>query len=456
MKLGVAQWRHLHRWDAKHGLAADWRRPASDLVPFGDVARRRRENNVGGLRYGSVHFNGSMSLRPAHVTIKSRTFVAHPRDVVLSKIDVIKGAVGVVPIEFGLVAFTAEYPIYDVESVGRALPEFLALACRTDVFRAKLDAAAVGHSGRRRVAPDVIEAMPIPMPSLPEQRQLVRFAQHGAERSAALRTRALRPTMEVLARISDELGLPQTVPTNAELYFVARRSALHRWSPEAARESSAEMPLSPRFACVPLGRIAEVAYGVTVDPSTRPLEHARPYLRVANVQAGYLDLSEVKLISVPDAIAEKAALRSGDVLLCEGNSPHLVGRPAIWKDEIPGCLHQNHVLRVRGDASVVEPEYLVAYMNTDFARSFFRRRAKQTTNLATINSTDVKDLPVVLPPLKVQRRIAASYGAAQRKSQRDSLEADDFALQVSAAVNAAIESGAPLLKSARPSGSTSK
>jgi hypothetical protein len=65
------------------------------------------------------------------------------------------------------------------------------------------------------------------------------------------------------------------------------------------------------------------------------------------------------------------------LLLCEGNSEALVGRPALWRGEIPDCVHQNHIIRVRVDRERLRPDFLVHYMNTPAARRYFLSRAQR-------------------------------------------------------------------------------
>ena len=78
------------------------------------------------------------------------------------------------------------------------------------------------------------------------------------------------------------------------------------------------------------------------------------------------------LIEVPDAEMENLRLQKGDLLVCEGNSADLVGRPAIWNDEIPDCIHQNHILKVRLNEQTALPKFVLEYMQTLPARSYFR------------------------------------------------------------------------------------
>ena len=111
------------------------------------------------------------------------------------------------------------------------------------------------------------------------------------------------------------------------------------------------------------------------------------------------------MIDLPDRDMPKYRLEDGDILLCEGNSAELVGRGAIWRNEIPNCVHQNHILRTRLDVSRVIPEFALAVINSAYGQAYFRAKAKRTTNLASINSKEVARFPLPLPPLGKQRSL---------------------------------------------------
>jgi len=98
-------------------------------------------------------------------------------------------------------------------------------------------------------------------------------------------------------------------------------------------------------------------------------------------------------------------LKAGDVLMTEGGDIDKLGRGCVWRDEIPGCLHQNHVFAVRCRQDVLVPEFLVGLMTSQHGRAYFQLTAKQTTNLASTNSTTLRAFPVVLPPVTEQRVI---------------------------------------------------
>ena len=143
-----------------------------------------------------------------------------------------------------------------------------------------------------------------------------------------------------------------------------------------------------------------------------------PYLRVANVQRGALDLSEVKLIAATEAEIQQLKLRPGDILFNEGGDRDKLGRGCVWRGELPECINQNHVFRgrVRGEAAM--PEWISMFGNSDEAQAYFVASGKQTTNLASISMSTLGSLPVQTPPLNEQRRIVAKLEALQARSRR--------------------------------------
>lgn len=126
-----------------------------------------------------------------------------------------------------------------------------------------------------------------------------------------------------------------------------------------------------------------------------------------NVQRGHLDLSVVKKITVRKADKVRYALRRGDVLMTEGGDWDKLGRAAIWREEVTECIHQNHIFRVRPPSGDVLPEWVITYVNSLLGRAFFEDASKQTTNLASINMTQLRGCPFPLPPIAEQHRIVA-------------------------------------------------
>ena len=122
-----------------------------------------------------------------------------------------------------------------------------------------------------------------------------------------------------------------------------------------------------------------------------------PYLRVANVQRGFLDLDEIKEIEIPIEESNKYQLISGDLLITEGGDWDKVGRTCIWKEEIPLCGHQNHIFRARKLLDYQNEIWLEKYLNSSIARGYFASASKQTTNLASMNRNAAEELSCTNP-----------------------------------------------------------
>ena len=171
------------------------------------------------------------------------------------------------------------------------------------------------------------------------------------------------------------------------------------------------LPTGWRWA--PLGDLATVVGGVTLGGAGPVNGVVVPYLRVANVQDGYLALGEVKTIRVTRSVLAELRLLPGDVLMNEGGDFDKLGRGTVWSGEIDDCIHQNHVFRVRTDRSVLNPEYLAFHSECHYGKRYFLISSKQSTNLASINATQLRRYPIALPPLDEQARIVARLSAAK-------------------------------------------
>jgi type I restriction enzyme, S subunit len=139
-----------------------------------------------------------------------------------------------------------------------------------------------------------------------------------------------------------------------------------------------------------------------------------PYLRVANVQDGRLDLREMKRITIRKGELDGYLLRDGDIVVTEGGDFDKLGRGFIWRSEVANCVHQNHIFAVRPDRAMLSPEYLAYLVQSPYGRSYFLAVAHKTTNLACINATKLKAFPVPVPPMDEQLEIAAILQSVDR------------------------------------------
>lgn len=128
-------------------------------------------------------------------------------------------------------------------------------------------------------------------------------------------------------------------------------------------------------------------------------------------------MSTIKTVKVRLDEVDRYRLESGDVLMTEGGDLDKLGRGTLWEGQIPDCLHQNHIFRVRANRAMLDPRFFAFVVESDIAKGYFLRVAKRTTNLASTNKTQVRAFRFPVPPLPEQERIAEIVTAVKSKLQ---------------------------------------
>jgi type I restriction enzyme S subunit len=238
---------------------------------------------------------------------------------------------------------------------------------------------------------DDLKSLKVPLPSLVQQEAIADFLD--------------RETARLDALVAAKEGL---LKLSAEKRRALITRALTRGLNPSAPLRDSGIPwlgqIPAHWKVKRLKLVAEVRGGLTLGKNYGLAQLAEyPYLRVANVQDGRLDLSEVTTVLVPKSEATSCLLQAGDVLMNEGGDADKLGRGCVWQGEISPCLHQNHVFAVRPNR--VSSEWLDLWTSTESAKSYFESRAKRSTNLASISGTNIKELPIPLPPVDERRAI---------------------------------------------------
>ncbi|MCC8249567.1 restriction endonuclease subunit S [Saccharothrix luteola] len=261
------------------------------------------------------------------------------------------------------------------------------------------DLRKTGKGGAQpNISQTILKAWPIPIPPLAEQHRIVEVIEDHlsrldtAERLVNFTISRARRLRESVSSITLGYSVPSGKPSASP--------------PAPSGTDDGLLPnVPPSWSWKRLEEIADIVGGVTKDKKKQsdPSLPEVPYLRVANVQRGKLDLSEVSVIRVPEAKALQLALKDGDVLLNEGGDRDKLGRGWVWENQIPGAIHQNHVFRARIRNRTIHPKLLSWYANN--TARWFEINGKQSVNLASISLSKIKQLPVPIPPLDEQGTI---------------------------------------------------
>ncbi|MDP9023852.1 MAG: restriction endonuclease subunit S [Candidatus Eremiobacteraeota bacterium] len=205
-----------------------------------------------------------------------------------------------------------------------------------------------------------------------------------------------------------------------ECAYALKVAAMHQLFTRGLRgqpqKDTAFGPVPTSWDVEELGECAEVQTGAAKGQRMLDSEAIEvPYLRVANVQDGYIDLTEIRTIRIREADFKRYSLRSGDVLLTEGGDLDKLGRGFVWRGELEGCIHQNHVFAVRPIRDRIHSDFLAYLVQSAYGKAYFLKVAHKTTNLACINTAKLRAFPMLIPPLAEQHGIIDILGRIDQK-----------------------------------------
>ena len=254
-------------------------------------------------------------------------------------------------------------------------------------------------SGLQHINQDTFWKMDIPIPPLSEQKRIVAKIFILEKQLKQIAT-GLNQIEIFIKNFRRNILLHATFGNLTESW--RKNNKINKKFEISILDTICEIPKS--WKILPLEDVSAIRSGVTLGRKISGKKISVPYLRVANVQDGYLDLQVIKNVEVlPDEI-EKWKLQKGDVVLTEGGDWDKLGRGTVWNDEIPNCIHQNHIFRVR-TSKILNPNFLIIQISSLYGKKYFQQASKQSVNLASINSTQLKAFSVFIPPIEEQNEI---------------------------------------------------
>lgn len=272
------------------------------------------------------------------------------------------------------------------------LPVVLWYLMNNQICRKQLDLLSNSTTGLANLNGSLLGELLIPVAPIEEQTQIARFLDHE--------------TAKIDALIREQERLIELLQEKRQV--VISHAVTKGLDPDVPMKDSGVQWLGEVPAHWRVGKLrwyATIQGGVAKGKDYQDQKTVSlPYLRVANVQAGYVDLTEVKEIAVLESEIERYSLRHGDVLMNEGGDNDKLGRGTVWRAEIEPCLHQNHVFAIRPNGHLT-PEWLAMFTQSSRARSYFFLNSKQSTNLASISSSNVMNLDLPMPSVDEQERI---------------------------------------------------
>lgn len=154
---------------------------------------------------------------------------------------------------------------------------------------------------------------------------------------------------------------------------------------------------------IKVGEAGRVQLGRQRAPKYQTGKFTKPYLRVANVFEDRIDLSDILSMDFDQRDYEQYELYYGDILLNEGQSTELVGRPAMWRGELPGCCFQNTLVRFQVDEEKVVPEFALAVFLFYYRTGELAKISSKTSSVAHLGSARFSAMSFPIPPMSLQQ-----------------------------------------------------
>ncbi len=306
-------------------------------------------------------------------SVEAKKYALEENDLLISLTGNV-GRVGILPRELLPATLNQRVACIKIKNESQLAKPYLFNFLNSDYFEAKCIDSSKGVA-QKNMSTEWLKEYEIPLPPLDEQRRIAAVLDKVSDLIAKRRAQLDKLDELVKARFVEMFGDPVLNPM--------------KW-PEQSLEN-----------------MADIVSGITKGRKARETELIEvPYMAVSNVKDGYIDWTNVKTILATKSEIEQYRLLPDDVLMTEGGDPDKLGRGAIIQKPLENCIHQNHIFRVRLNESAILPIYFAEFLQHQKAKQYFLRCAKQTTGIASINMSQLKSLPTLVPPVTIQQSFA--------------------------------------------------
>ncbi len=435
-------WKEMHRWGVKSFQSSQWQWPPTAIKKLA-IALERRFETVDKTSFAlrpenflSLRFTGEVEPRDLHgkSEFKGTLFLARAGDLIYSKIDVRNGAIGIIPDNVSVATVTSEFPVYRIKK-DVALSEYVKLLFRTQHFRRIINGMVSGASGRKRVQPDDLENVEIPLPPLAEQKTIVARWRKAQYDIASAKARVAAITIELEHGLLNQIGLEIEPPTPQRGAFALFWGDLERWDTFFYRKDFVALKHS-------LARINRKKLGDLASFISRPWKHE-------SFSDGFFKYVEISSVSKEDGIFSskvvglKEAPSRATTLICKGDLIISTTRPYLGAIAIVPEAYDNHVcssgfaLVDSVDDTRILKEYLLFFLKSQGGLKQMEQR--MTGGLyPAITQDELKEIETPLPPLSVQKQIMEHVAECREEIAREREVADRLARDIDAEVEALI------------------
>jgi type I restriction enzyme S subunit len=437
----------LGRWDASSFHRIKWHWPQRVMAPIGSALRLRKERvdkaafKFSDLQPITIHFDGSVDKRivDANREYSMDLWFARPGDIVVAKIDLKNGAVGIVPPDWKNVVVTGHFAVYETDRT-RLVPEYLQLIIQAGFFKAHLWRNKVGAEGRKEVKLDFFEEEHIPIPSLVEQKAIVASWCKAKNKVSDAAKRVVELEIGISNAITNSLGLkhPERQPELPKVLCLWWRD-MSLWGAGFNRlpGSNADLLRSSRYPTIRLGDVAYINPITKIQAAKDDMVTFVPMEAVSDIEGKIVAPRLVGLTQVANGYTR---FQENDILWAKITPCMQNGKSAVAHNLEGGIgfgSTEFHVIRSR-DYNLVLPDYIWILIRIKSVRELAKKYFVGSAGQQRVPPSFLEDLVIPLPPLAVQKQIMAQVAAGRAEIAREREAADRLVHEINAEIEALI------------------
>jgi len=398
-----------------------------ETVRLGDVCRVRfdaipeEELLSGDVKLlDRISFDEGKVFAGKRTTTKMTQYRAKPGDIVVSKINARKRAIGIVSegSDIGItIHFRALIP--DTEKFDR---QFLWLALRNPYCTNQFE-IETGGIGKGEISEAKLLDVRVPFPPLGIQKKIVAVWEQAQAQIFEAQENIVQIEKSIEVRFFNDLGLPFPKRADRIKSFAVWWRGFKRWSVSYNQAAQTSTDLTRGlYPVYQFGDLVEFFQYGTNEKANNGGDGV-PVLRINNVKNGLLDVSDLKYVRLTPKTRARFLLQDGDLLIVRtSGSRDLVGTCAVFHEKTD-FVFASYLIRMRVFEDKVYPDFVSWFINSALGRQQVNAISRQIMQ-NNINSEEIRRLQIPLPPLDVQREIMrrVEEGRKQIRKEQEAIE----------------------------------
>lgn len=435
-------WKDVDRWSVNSFRASSWQWPPHVIKKLAFALKRRCEPvdkatfDLRPEHFVKLPFTGEIEPRDLHgkVEFKGNLFFAQSGDIIYSKIDVRNGAIGIVPEKFPVITVTTEFPVYQIKN-DAALSEYIQLVFRTEHFRRIINGMVSGTSGRKRVQPDDIENVEIPLPTLEVQKAIVNLWLNAQVEIAKIRTKINEIESQLEQVFLDEIGIKVHAAKPRRGAFAIEWKNVERWDTFFYRNDFIDLEkMFLRIKHIPLGTAVRF-----ISRNWKPSDFPNGFFEYIEISAvtkneGIIGSRRVDIENAPSRAT--TLLKEGDIIIST-TRPYL-GAFAVVPAQYDGCVCSSGFALADSVAhNDLDKDFLLFFLKTSAGLRQMERRMTGGLYPAIVQP-ELEKVKIPIPSLKMQKEIMKRMAAGRIEIIRKREAVDRKTNEINAEIEALI------------------